>query len=68
MDVLSNNKVGRDSVVGIATCYRLEGPAIESRWARGFPPPSRPTLGPNQRPVQCVPGVFPRGKATKEWR
>jgi len=25
--------VGRDSVVGIATRYRLDGPAIESRWS-----------------------------------
>jgi hypothetical protein len=23
---------GRDSSVGIATCYRLDGPGIESRW------------------------------------
>ena len=25
-------KVGGDSVVGIATCYELDGPGIESRW------------------------------------
>ena len=35
----------RDSAVGIATCYRLEGPGIESRWRRDFPHLSRPALG-----------------------
>ena len=30
-------RVGRDSVVGIATCYGLEGPGIEIRWGRPFP-------------------------------
>ena len=30
---------GRDSSVGIATRYRLEGPGIESRWGRDFPHP-----------------------------
>jgi hypothetical protein len=28
---------GRDSSVGIATRYGLDGPGIESRWARDFP-------------------------------
>jgi hypothetical protein len=48
--------VGRDSVVGIATRYELDGPAIESRWGRDFQHPSRPALRPNQPPVQWVPG------------
>ena len=39
--------VGRDSSVGIATRYDLDGPGIESRWGRGFPHPSRPALGPS---------------------
>jgi hypothetical protein len=43
--------VGRDSSVRIATRYGLEGPGIESRWARDFPHPSRPALGPTQPPV-----------------
>ena len=38
--------MGRDSSVGIATRYGLDGPGIESRWGRDFPPPSRPALGP----------------------
>jgi hypothetical protein len=41
----------RDSSVGIATCYGLDGPGIESRWGRYFPHPSRPDLGTTQSPV-----------------
>ena len=55
---------GRDSSVGIATRYRLDGPGIESRWGeRDFPHPSRPALGPTQSPR-----VFPGGKSTGAWR
>jgi hypothetical protein len=57
--------VGRDSVVGIAIRYGLDGLGIESRWGRDFPHPSRPALGPTQLPVQWVPGLFPGGKAVK---
>jgi hypothetical protein len=32
--------VGRDSAVGIATRYGLDGPGIESRWGRDFSHPS----------------------------
>jgi hypothetical protein len=28
--------VGRDSALGIATCYGLDGPGIESRWGEIF--------------------------------
>ena len=52
--------MGRDSAVGIATRYALDGPGIESRWGRDFPHPSRPVLGPTKPPVQWVPG-FSRG-------
>ena len=43
--------VGRDSSVGVATRYGLDGPGIESWWGRDFPHPSRPTLGPTQPPI-----------------
>jgi hypothetical protein len=49
--------VGRDSVLGIATHYGLDGPGIESRWGRDFPHLSRPGLGPTQPPIQWVPGL-----------
>ena len=47
----------RDSSVGIATRYGLEGPEIESRWGRDCPHLSRPALGPTQPPAQWVPGL-----------
>jgi hypothetical protein len=52
--------VTRDSSVGIATLYGLDGPGIESRF--------RPALGSTQSPIQRVPGLFPGGKAAGAWR
>jgi hypothetical protein len=49
--------VGRDSSVGVATRYGLEGPGIEFRWGRDFPHLSRPALGTTQPPVQWVEGL-----------
>jgi hypothetical protein len=49
--------MGRDSSVGTATRYGLEGPGNEVRWKRDFPHPSRPALGPTQPPIQWVPGL-----------
>jgi hypothetical protein len=48
---------GRDSSVGIATCYGLDGPGIESRWGQDFSHTSRPALWPTQPPIQWVPGL-----------
>ena len=42
---------GRNSSVGVATRYGLDGPGIESRWGRVFQHPSRPALGSTQPPV-----------------
>jgi hypothetical protein len=38
--------VKRDSILGTATSYELDDPAIESRWGRDFPHHSRPAMGP----------------------
>ena len=46
--------LGRNSSVGIATCFGLDGPGIEFRWERDFPHPYRPALGPTQPPIQWV--------------
>ena len=55
---LAEYPLGPGSLVGIATGYGFDGPVIESRWGRDFPHLSRPGLGPTQRPVQWVPGLF----------
>jgi len=51
--------VGRDSSVGIATRYGLDGPRIETRWGRDFPHPSRPALGPTPASYTMGTGSFP---------
>ena len=43
---------GRDSSVGMATSYGLDGPGIECWWGQVFPHPSRPAVGPTQPPIQ----------------
>ena len=59
---------GRDSVVGIANGYGLEGPEIDSRWGREFQHPSRPAPDPTQSHVQWVTSFFLGGKAAGAWR
>jgi hypothetical protein len=49
--------MGRDSAVGIATRYRLDGPGSESQWGRDFPHMSRPALGSTQPPIRWVLGL-----------
>jgi hypothetical protein len=60
--------MGQDSVVGVATCCRLEVPGIKSRSGRDFPHSSRPALGPTRPPVRCVPGFVTGSKAAGAWR
>ena len=55
VNVLNSLISGRDSSVGMANRYGLDGPGIESRWGREFLHPSRPPLGPSQAPIQRVP-------------
>jgi hypothetical protein len=43
---LHSTSEGRDSSVGIATRYGLDGRGIESRWGLDFPHQSRPVQGP----------------------
>ena len=59
--------VGRDSSVGIATRYVLDGPGIESRWGGGFRTrPDRP-WGPSTLVYNGY-RVVPGGKAAEGWR
>ena len=45
---------GPGSSVGIATDYWLDGPRIESRWGRDFPPVQ---IGPGVNPASCTMGT-----------
>ena len=47
--------MGRDSSVGIATRYGLEGPGIESRWEARFFAPVQ--TGPGAYPASCTMGT-----------
>jgi hypothetical protein len=48
----SCNVMGHDSSVGIATCYGLDGPGMESQWGARF-----------SAPVQTSPGAHPASYA-----
>jgi hypothetical protein len=66
LTALSKKKVGRDSSVGIATRYGLDGPGIESRWGEIFRTlPDRP-WGPSTLLYNGY-RVFPGGKAAGAW-
>ena len=45
---------GPGSSVGIATDYGLDGPGIEFRWVRDFPPVQ---TGPGVHPASCTMGT-----------
>ena len=59
--------LGQNSSVGIATCYGLDDPGIESRWGRDFPHQSRPAPGSTQTPIKWVRPFFPEGKTVGAW-
>jgi len=59
--------MGRDSAVGIATRYGLEGTGIESQWQREFLPPSRPALGLSPSFPYNGYRVIPGGTAARAW-
>ena len=46
---------GRDSAVGVATRYGLDGPGIESRWGARFSAPVQ--TGPGAYPASCTMGT-----------
>jgi hypothetical protein len=60
-------RVGRNSSVGIATRYELDGPGIESRWGRGFAYTSRTTLGTNPESCTMGTGSFQEVKRAGWW-
>ena len=54
--------VGRDSSVGIATCYRMDSPGFESQQGQEiflFHRWFSPAMGPTQPPNQWVAGFIP---------
>ena len=65
--LVPGNTLGRDSSVGIATCYGLDGPGIEYRYWRDFTHLSRHALGHTQHPIKWVPGLSRGVKAAGAW-
>ena len=49
------NFVGRDSSVGIATRYGVDGPGIESRWGARYSAPVQ--TDPGAHPASCTMGT-----------
>ena len=60
--------VGRDSSVGIAARYALDGPVIKFRWGARFSAPVR--TGPGAHPACYTMGTgsYPGDKAAGTWR
>ena len=51
--------VGRESVVSLATCYRLDGPGIEFRWGVRFSAPVQTSHGAHPASYTMGTGSFP---------
>jgi hypothetical protein len=60
--------VNRDSSVGTATGYGLNGPGNESLWGQNFPHLCRLAMWSTQSPLKCVTGFLPGSKAAGTWR
>ena len=54
--IATEKSEGRDSSVGTATRYGLDGPGIESRWGQDFRHLSIPALGPTHNGYRVFPG------------
>ena len=59
-------QMGRDSSVGIATRYDLDGPGIESRWGAIFSAHVR--TGPGAHPASCTMGTGSSPGVNRPWR
>jgi len=59
--------LGRDSVVDIATHYRLDGAGIISQWRRDFSHPFGPFWDPPSLQYYGY-RVFLKGNAARAWR
>ena len=53
------SEVGRDSIVGVAVFYSLDGLEIESQWGQDFPHPFRPAHGAHPTSYTMGTGSFP---------
>jgi hypothetical protein len=62
--------MGRDSSVGIATSYELDGPGIESRWGGGGGLSAPVQTDHGAHPASYTMGTwsFPGGKTAGAWR
>ena len=61
-------QVGRDSSVGTATRYGLDGSVFESWWGRDLPYPFSPARGPSSHLHNASRLSFTGGKAAELWR
>ena len=59
---------GRDSSVGIATRYGLDGPGIESRWEARFYATIQSGLGAHPTSYTMGTESFPGGITARTWR
>jgi hypothetical protein len=67
MKISPRKRGGRDSVVGIAIRYGLDGPGFKPRWGQLFHQPFRSALKPTQFLIQRKPDLFHGDKAAGSW-